>query len=137
MSLESKYRYQKKKKEFTIFGFPPGILIFVCAFTFMMAWGFGKFRAGLDEPSNSSPTYDAFAAQYACKQFILERLKAPSSADFQPNQKLSISGSGTGPWTVNGYVDAQNSFGAKVRQFYSCTIEFSGNKSKLLSLNIN
>lgn len=79
-----------------------------------------------EPPKREKPTYDAFNAQSACESFVKQALKAPSTADFAPHHELQISGSGTGPWTVIGYVDAQNSFGAKLRNGYFCKIHFVG-----------
>lgn len=77
-------------------------------------------------PPRSEPTFDAFTAQSSCESFVKRLLKAPSTADFAPHGELQISGSGTGPWTVVGYVDAQNSFGAMLRQNYFCKVHFEG-----------
>lgn len=77
-------------------------------------------------PPKSEPRYDAFTAQSACESFVKRTLKAPSTATFAPHNVLQISGTGTGPWTVVGYVDAQNSFGAMLRQNYFCKVHFEG-----------
>jgi len=62
-----------------------------------------------------------FSAEFQCKQAIESRLKAPSTADW--------TGPATGLWKDHaGYflvtytVDAQNSFGAKLRSSYQCQV---------------
>lgn len=55
-----------------------------------------------------------------CEESIRQQLKSPSTAEFHSNA------SGSGTWTVIGTVDAQNSFGAKVRSSYQCTVTVSG-----------
>jgi hypothetical protein len=57
--------------------------------------------------SNSRPT-NGYDAKVACENFVKDRLKAPSTADFS---HVTYSG-GPSTWTVIGAVDAENSFGA-------------------------
>lgn len=54
----------------------------------------------------------------ACEQAVKARLKAPASADFD----TSATESSPDRWTVSGSVDAQNSFGAKIRSSFSCRV---------------
>lgn len=77
-------------------------------------------------PPKNEPKYDKFTAQSACESFVKRTLKAPSTATFALHHELRIYGYGTGPWTVIGYVDAQNSFGAMLRQNYTCKMHFEG-----------
>ncbi len=51
-----------------------------------------------------------------CEAAVEDRLKAPSTASFD----LAATGSGT--WTVTGTVDAENGFGATVRNAVRCTV---------------
>ena len=64
-------------------------------------------------------------AHIQCKDFVKARLKAPSSADFAfmdyqatkfPDHKYIIRAS----------VEAQNSFGAKLKNNYVCTVQWNG-----------
>jgi hypothetical protein len=59
-----------------------------------------------------------------CRERVSAELKAPSTADFPSYSEQAISHSGA-LWTVNSYVDAQNSFGAKLRTRYTCTARFN------------
>jgi hypothetical protein len=52
------------------------------------------------------------------QRFAGERLKAPSTADFQSCSSAFAAKSGADEWTASGYVDAQNGFGAKIRSTY-------------------
>ena len=61
-------------------------------------------------------------AQFIAKYEISNRLKAPSTAEFEWNPTTNRIGDS---WTVSGYVDAQNSFGAMIRSNYSIKITFS------------
>lgn len=75
-------------------------------------------NAGKQDTTNLG---DGGHAKIACRGMVQDKLKAPSTADFSNE---SVSGSGTS-WTVSGSVDAQNSFGAKIRSSYTCSITFS------------
>ena len=67
------------------------------------------------------PTADQ--ARYAAREFVKQRLKAPSSASFLKDTATVIEG---GPTTyrynVSGSVDAKNPFGANIRTPYSCVV---------------
>lgn len=54
----------------------------------------------------------------ACEAAVEVRLKAPSTADFD----TTATESSPDRWTVSGTVDAENSFGAKVRSSFSCRV---------------
>ena len=62
-----------------------------------------------------------FTAIRRCEDLVTQQLKSPSTAEFDS------SASGDGTWTVIGYVDAQNGFGAMVRSEFGCTVVIRGN----------
>lgn len=64
-----------------------------------------------------------YNAQAQCKRWVEERLKAPSTAKFSNEQRTPT---GVGSWTISGTVDSQNSFGAMVRNDWSCKIAADG-----------
>jgi hypothetical protein len=77
--------------------------------------------AGCGDSGYKSPppviTHDADDARAMAQQFVSSCLKAPSTADFQPDSNVEDLGNGV--YKVRGYVDSQNSFGAKLRSdFY-------------------
>lgn len=61
------------------------------------------------------------------KEVVLEKLKSPSSAEFPTygNSGVTITCAGN-LYTVKGYVDADNSFGASIRTTFTVTMEKSG-----------
>lgn len=70
-----------------------------------------------------------YSAEYYCKEFVKDRLKAPSTADF------AVSHTGVGPqYHVSGTVDAENSFGAKIRSDFTCVVRDEGDSWRLVSL---
>lgn len=69
-------------------------------------------------------------AEVACEGFVKDRLKAPATADFS-GENVEVSGS---TYTVTGAVDAENSFGAKLRQQFTCVVVDAGDEWRLTSL---
>lgn len=116
-------------------GSPKWLVILMCSITWALAWAYGSWQGGSNTPE-PNPIGDRTLAQLACQSFVSKRLKAPSTADFAPYLDQKISGSGEGPWTVVAYVDAQNSFGAQLRNNYSCTVQFSANGTQLINLSM-
>jgi flagellar basal body-associated protein FliL len=86
-------------------------------------------------------TRDNSAAAYVMMQdFVKDRLKAPASARFpgDDDRGVHIYGSDNQKYLVSGYVDAQNSFGALVRNYYGGELEqTSENRWRLLSLEFS
>lgn len=77
--------------------------------------------SGGDEPDYTNGPDDA---EQQCVEWVKERLKAPSTASFTTT---ASTGGETGPWTFAGTVDAENSFGAKIRNRWECEIRSEGN----------
>lgn len=76
--------------------------------------------SGTDNQSGS-----AAEAWYIAMEFAKKDLKAPATADF-PSQfadGVKITDNGGGKYTIQGYVDAENSFGAKIRQHFIVEVE--------------
>ena len=68
---------------------------------------------------------DSFTAFVAAKQEVEELLKSPSTAEFCDIDDASITRSGD-RWTIAGYVDAQNGFGATLRKKFFVEVTFTG-----------
>jgi len=64
-------------------------------------------------------------AYIQCKDYVKDRLKAPSSADF-PFLADRITKVSDNHYIVESHVEAQNSFGVKLRSDYYCDIELVG-----------
>jgi hypothetical protein len=56
------------------------------------------------------------AAISVCHQSVEKKLKAPSTAEFGGEDSFYVGDA----WTVTGWVDAENSFGAPIRNTWSC-----------------
>lgn len=59
-------------------------------------------------------------AKWDCRAAVEKSLKAPTTATFQHYKQFSAAKTEEGNYTVTGYVDAQNSFGAMVRTTFVC-----------------
>jgi hypothetical protein len=101
-----------------------------------LAIGFGALALvvvgsmlGPDDPEPVDPEVERFDAGRVCEDFVKDRLKAPSTAEFE----TSVTGFGP-EYTVTGTVDAENSFGARLRNQFTCTVRGDGETWKLVSL---
>jgi hypothetical protein len=85
---------------------------------------------------SNTPSSDdlELGAWNVCHQFVEDRLKAPSTADFEDVDEYKASNS-AGVWTIVGWVDSENSFGAKIRTDYVCKVRHvSGQRFNLVDL---
>ena len=71
----------------------------------------------------SGDSGSGYGARSACQDWVKDQLKAPSTADFANESGYT---SDTGPWTIMGSVDAENSFGARIRNSYACEVRLDG-----------
>lgn len=85
---------------------------------------------GIGSAFNRGPAMDGDSAAEACKEHVLDRLKAPATAEFS---NLATSNAGI-RWTVTGSVDSENAFGAKLRMGWSCTVRDQNGKWVLEAL---
>lgn len=91
--------------------------------------------AGLTACSSEPDEPDEYGARDVCEQFVEKRLKAPATAEFE-NTATTESGN---EWTVEGDVDAENSFGAQIRNHYVCTVaptDSTGSNWRLVDLQM-
>jgi hypothetical protein len=93
-----------------------GFTKFLIASPFILAAAVGLGLLNSSLQSNPDRGNNEFAAAIACEDVVEKQLKSPASAEF------SSVATGGGPWTVQGTVDSQNSFGALVRTTYECTV---------------
>jgi len=76
--------------------------------------------AFLSTAKRSGP--DKLDAWLMSQEFVKDQLKAPSTASFPSYSESYVTDFGGGRFRVNGYVDAENSFGAKLRSRFTCTL---------------
>jgi hypothetical protein len=84
----------------------------------------GQFFVTPDPPKVSWQQKDAsLEAVVMMQDFVKDRLKAPASADFKPGYSDSVTRINGQRYRVISWVDAQNSFGAKLRNYFIGEIE--------------
>jgi hypothetical protein len=74
-----------------------------------------------DSPERPSSQDQSIGAWIACQQRMDANLKAPASAGYPLISELAVDKVGTTYTFPSAWVDAQNSFGAQIRTFFSCT----------------
>lgn len=74
-----------------------------------------------------SPKHDKAMAHVMSEDFVKARLKSPGTAKFQMYDPANVRDLGDGVYEVRGYVDAQNGFGATIRNRYYCKLRYAGN----------
>ena len=77
-------------------------------------------------------------ACFAARDFVKRTLKAPATADFAPLSESSYATNYKDKtvYTVNSYVDAQNSFGAKIRNYYTVNMKYDAAKDEWSLLDV-
>ena len=73
------------------------------------------------------PKHSPAEASVMAEQFAQKKLKSPGSAKFQSFLDQKIEDLGEGKYKISSYVDSQNSFGALVRNNYTCTLKYIDN----------
>jgi hypothetical protein len=66
---------------------------------------------------------DKMSAYFASREFVKNRLKAPSTAKFPWYREAVVTDLGGRRFRVSAYVDAQNNFGAQIRTRYICVLK--------------
>jgi hypothetical protein len=85
------------------------------------------------ESDYDHPGGDKIGAWVMAETFVKRGLKSPGTADFGglfgefQNSDDHVINLGDGRYRVHGWVDAQNSFGAKLRNYFTCEVEDKGN----------
>lgn len=85
----------------------------------------------------SGPEHSEVGAWNACETFVERRLKAPATADFPCCYDDFVTHEGGGIYRAESYVDAENAFGAEIRNDFTCTVEYrSGGSWRLQDIAI-
>lgn len=87
-----------------------------------------NFLADIDGKNNSSD--EARDAKVCAVKAVKDSLKSPSTADFCSYNDMTATSLGGDKWKVTGYVDAQNSFGATLRENWTVTLTLTGSGFK-------
>lgn len=123
----------KKKAGIGCAGFV-GILVLIFIVLAVFSGGDGGNSGG-----SSTPDYqnDESMAWIMTQDFVEKRLKSPSSAEFPWSSDVDITRSGNS-YTIDGYVDAQNTYGADIRENFVAKVRYDGEgKWSLISLEFD
>jgi len=102
-------------------------LFSILAITLFILFAFGS---GDSDDSSSSVEPSKFLAYNYAEDFIEQRLKSPSTAEFPGVSEKNghITDLGGGEYQINSWVDSQNGFGAMIRSNWSCKIIIADGK---------
>lgn len=102
-------------------------------------YGIGDGNDSVTKTEVSSKDDDFWFAVTAAQNLVKEQLKSPSTASFPSNASAyDVTTDGT-YFYVSGYVDAQNSFGAELRQNWTASFKMgdtSGAQYKISDYNV-
>jgi len=85
----------------------------------------GPCRGSQDSGKHTAMGPDKISAFVMSQEFVKDRLKAPGTAKFPWYDESFVDDLGGGRFRVTAYVDAENSFGAKLRTHYTCVLSSS------------
>lgn len=103
------------------------ILLTILAAVLVIWIGMALGNGGSSTPRVYSP--DPISAYVMCKEFVSQRLKAPSSAEFASygdTGLTQVTPLGGSKFQVDSFVDADNAFGAHIRIAFACQVTNTG-----------
>jgi len=87
----------------------------------IIVWSLLAGGKSTPDQHRDDPLYQQIDAERYCKAEVAARLKAPATAEWS-----NVNATGLGPFTVTGVVDSENSFGAMLRNSWSCAVTLVG-----------
>ena len=130
---EAKYCPHCRKRQGTSTGVK---ILAVLLFLFLIGFISSLSKTG----SNFSSTLSdrAFTAWAVHELFVKNALKAPGTAEFAPQSASKVETVGKDTYKITSYVDAQNSFGAKIRNYYTIVLKDNGpDKWQVISIKFD
>lgn len=116
---------------------PSPHLLSLCVLLLLTGLAFGSSESSgpPSRRSGSAPTEepDKIEAWVMAQQFVRNNMKSPGSADFgsafggYQDPDRVVTEASAGKFRVRAWVDAENSFGAKIRTHFICELEHTGN----------
>jgi len=101
---------------------PIGCLVWIAVLV-LIFFCIASCRGSAEETSTEPDKIDAYIMS---QQFVETKLKAPATAKFPRFQDSFVKEIGENRYKVSAYVDAENSFGAKIRVKYFCVLKHIG-----------
>lgn len=94
-------------------------------------------RASTSSTSTSPSSKSATNAKICAEKAVRDNLKAPSTAKFCSYSDMSATNLEGDKWRVSGYVDAENAFGAMIRQNWTVTLTLTSSGFKDASVTFS
>jgi len=113
------------------------IIIILCA-VFIIVSQFlssNSYNKKAKSPRNTTPHYVTICSM--AHVYVKENLKSPSTAEFPSCNEKAIQRLGNNKFRYSGYVDAQNGFGAMIRNKFMVEMQYKGDDNwSLLSIDL-
>ncbi|GAA0082983.1 hypothetical protein [Clostridium sp. CTA-6] len=91
----------------------------------------GIFVGCSDSSGRGDESEERYKAYETAKSYVEDELKSPSTAEFPSASEAKITKLGKDEYKIESYVNAENSFGAKVKSTFSCRIVVDYDKEKV------
>ena len=92
---------------------------------------------GCFTPEDSILDWTASEAREKCHERVSEKLKSPSTAEFEDDSEYTTEKEMDGTvWRIRGHVDSQNDFGGVVRSEWSCALQPREDDSPIVSVRV-
>ncbi len=88
-------------------------------------------------PAEVTDKHSNIEAYTQAQEILKKYLKAPASADFPTMRNASIEALQDDGFKISSYVDAQNSFGANLRQNWSVVFQYAGDHVEVYAVVLN
>ena len=125
-----------------ILGYGSGEWIAACVLGLVLLIGYAACRGPeeklhSDQANEQSTSNNTIGAWTYMKEFVRQRLKSPSTAEFPFGGHRDVTALGDKRYLVESYVDSQNSFGATLRTKFRGVIRETPNGWELESLAVD
>ena len=100
-------------------------------------YGQKQFNSLAEKDTKSSSSDKATDAKICAQKVVKDNLKSPSTAKFCKYAEMTATNMGGDKWKITGWVDAQNSFGATVRENWTVILTLTGSGFKDASISFN
>lgn len=105
-----------------------GHLLSTCVVGILVLLAVGSAEEDPERKAKREKYGDKISAFAMAKKFVEQNLKSPGSAEYGwQRADECVTELGNGEYLVKGWVDAQNSFGAKIRNNFSLKLKYMGN----------
>jgi len=114
-------------------------IVLVIFLILLIGIGYSCSKMSSNTASNASADDGKIMAWTVAKDAVTQNLKSPSTAKFpfsSVSEGVTITEDGVDRWTVSSWVDAQNGFGAMIRQNFTVDIIKDGESYRYENLNI-